>query len=366
MPRAIWTGAVSFGLVNVPVGLYSATEDHDVHFHQFEKGTTARIRNQRVNEKTGDEVPYEDIVKGAEVGDGNYVMLTQEELESVEPGKSRTIEINDFVEAAEIDPIYYQRSYYLAPSDKSAVKPYVLLARAMAKAERIGVATFVMRGKQYLAAIRPRDDLLILETMYFADEVRDWSKGIDQLPAKARVASKDLTMAVHLVEALTTRWDPKNYRDTYTARVKKLIDAKEKDREIAVPESTEETEGKVLDLLAALESSVQAAKKHKPGNTGDVPRLRTQKAEPSTGKKAAKKSTAKKAATTKSTATKSTAKKSATTKSTAKKSTAKKAATKKSTAKKAATKKAASKKAASKKATSTRSTGKKSASRRAS
>jgi DNA end-binding protein Ku len=324
MPRAIWTGSVSFGLVNVPVGLYSATEDHDVHFHQFEKDTTARIRNQRVNEKTGDEVPYEDIVKGAEVGDGNYVMLTQEELESVEPGKSRTIEISDFVEAAEIDPIHYQRSYYLAPADKSAVKPYLLLARAMAKADRIGVATFVMRGKQYLAAIRPRDDLLILETMFFADEVRDPAKGIDHLPAKATVAPKDLTMAVKLVEALTTRWDPKNYRDTYTARVKKLIDAKEKKREIAVPTSSEETEGKVLDLLAALESSVEAARKHKPGNTHDVPQLRTRKAETSSGKKPAKRSASKKSTAKKSTAKKSTAKK-----STAKKSTAKKAGSRK-------------------------------------
>jgi DNA end-binding protein Ku len=187
-----------------------------------------------------------------------------------------------------------------------------------------------MRGKQYLAAIRPRDDVLILETMYFADEVRDPAKGIDHLPAKARVASKDLTMAVHLVEALTTTWDPKNYRDTYTARVKKLIDAKEKNREIAVPESTEETEGKVLDLLTALESSVEAARKHKPGNTHDVPRLRTRKAETSSGRKPAEKSASKT-----STAKKSAPKKSAPKKSTSKKSTSKKSTTKKSASRKA-------------------------------
>src|SRR3954452_6268736 len=173
MPRAIWTGAVSFGLVNVPVGLYSATEDHDVHFHQFEKGTTARVRNQRVNERTGEEVAYKDVVKGAELDDGGYVMLTQEELESVEPGRSRTIDISDFVDAAEIDPIYFQRSYYLAPTDDGAKKAYALLVKAMDKAERVGVATFVMRGKQYLAAIRPHDGVLVLETMHFADEVRD-------------------------------------------------------------------------------------------------------------------------------------------------------------------------------------------------
>src|SRR3954453_3120793 len=184
MPRAIWTGAVSFGLVNVPVGLFSATEDHDVHFHQFEKGTSSRSRYERVNEATGDEVAYQDIAKGAEVDDGEYVMLTQEELESVEPGKSRTIDITDFVDAADIDPIYYQKSYYLAPSDDSAKKPYALLVKAMAKAERIGVATFVMRGKQYLAAIRPCADqkVLILETMHFADEIRDPGKELDGLP----------------------------------------------------------------------------------------------------------------------------------------------------------------------------------------
>src|ERR1700712_3406867 len=183
MARAIWTGSVSFGLVNVPVGLYSATQDHDVHFHQFEKGTSSRIRNERVNEDTGDEVAYGDIVKGAEAGDGGYVMLTQEELESVEPGRRRTIEISDFVDAADIDPVYYQKSYYLAPTDEAAAKLYALLVKAMAKAERIGVATFVMRGKQYLAAIRPHDKVLILETMYFADEVRDPVEEIEQLPA---------------------------------------------------------------------------------------------------------------------------------------------------------------------------------------
>jgi DNA end-binding protein Ku len=223
MARAIWTGAVSFGLVNVPVGLFSATEDHDVHFHQFEKGTSSRVRNQRVNEDTGDEVAYKDVVKGAEVGDGGYVMLTQEELESVEPGRSRTIDITDFVDASEIDPIYYQKPYYLAPADDTAKKAYTLLVKAMDKAGRIGVATFVMRGKQYLAAIRPSGNVLVLETMYFADEVRDPADELDQLPTRTKVAPKDLDMAVSLVKAMTTPWKPKNYRDTYTERVEKLI-----------------------------------------------------------------------------------------------------------------------------------------------
>ena len=313
MARAIWTGSVSFGLVNVPVGLYSATQDHDVHFHQFEKGTSSRVRNRRVNEDTGDEVAYRDVVKGAEVGDG-YVMLTQEELESVEPGRSRTIEISDFIEAAEIDPIYYQKSYYLAPSDETAKKPYQLLVKAMDKAERIGVATFVMRGKQYLAAIRPHDGVLVLETMHFADEVRDPAKEIDQLPAKTKVTGKDLDMAVSLVKALTTSWDPKNYRDTYTDRVEKLIEAKKKNREVVLPEDTEETSEKVVDLLSALQASVDAAKGHKPGNTHKVTPLKTRKpddeSEDGPTKKTSRRKSGKKSTAKKSTAKKSTAKKS--------------------------------------------------------
>ncbi len=278
MARAIWTGSVSFGLVNVPVGLYSATQEHQVHFHQFEKGTSSRVRNQRVNEDTGEEVDYGHVVKGAEVDDGEYVMLTQEELESVEPGRSRTIDISDFVEAEEIDPIYYQKSYYLAPTDDAAKKAYGLLVGAMKKADRIGVATFVMRGKQYLAAIRPAGNVLVLETMYFADEVRDPGKEVDNLPTRTKVAKKDLDMAVSLVTSLTAKWDPKNYKDTYTERVQKLVDAKKKNREIVREESTEETSEKVVDLLAALQASVEQAKGHKPGNARRVDKLRTRKA----------------------------------------------------------------------------------------
>ena len=278
MARSIWTGSMSFGLVNVPVRVFSAIQDHKVHFHQFEKGTSNRIRNERVNEKTGDEVDYKDIVKGAEVDDGKYVMLTQEELESVEPGRSRTIDISDFVDAAEIDPIYYQKSYYLAPADDTAKKPYALLAKAMEKSERIGVATFVMRGKQYLAAIRPSDGVLVLETMYFADEVRDPAKELDNLPKQTKVAPKDLEMAISLVESLTTKWDPKNYKDTYQDRVNELIDAKKNDREIVREETPEETSEKVVDLLSALQASVDQAKGHKAGNAHRVEKLRTRKA----------------------------------------------------------------------------------------
>jgi DNA end-binding protein Ku len=327
MARAIWTGSVSFGLVNVPVGLFSATQDHNVHFHQFEQGTSSRIRNERVNEDTGDEVSYDDIVKGADVGDGNYVMLTQEELESVEPGRSRSIDITDFVEASEIDPIYYQRSYYLAPSDDPAKKPYALLVKAMAQSERIGVATFVMRGKQYLAAIRPSADekVLVLETMHFADEVRDPARELDGLPQRTKVEKRDLDMAVSLVTSLTTKWNPKNYRDTYTERVENLIDAKKRDREIVVPQRDEESAGKVVDLLATLQASVDAARGHKPGNTRDLPKLDTRKADEKSDSddRSAKRTSTKKTATKKGTR-----------KAPAKKGAAKKAAAKKAAAKK--------------------------------
>ena len=331
MARAIWTGSVSFGLVNVPVGLYSATKDHDVHFHQFEKGTKSRIRNERVNEDTGDEVAFKDIVKGAELSDGGYVMLTPEELESVEPGRSRTIDISDFIDAAEIDPIFYQKSYYLAPKDDAAKKAYMLLVKAMDKADRIGVATFVMRGKQYLAAIRPSGNVLVLETMHFADEVRDPADELDQLPIRTKVTGKDLDMAVSLVRAMTSPWKPTNYRDTYTERVQKLIDAKKKNREIVVPEELEEDDdGKVVDLLAALQASVDSAKGHKPGNTRNLSKLKTRKAddEGEEKKSAGKKSGAKKSSK------KSASKKSASKKSAAKKSAAKKSASKRSSAKK--------------------------------
>ena len=163
MARSIWTGVISFGLVSVPVGLYSATEDHDVGFHQFEKGTSDRVRNKRVNERTGKEVPYANIVKGAEVGgDDAYVLIDPEELESIAPGRSRSLEVHSFVDLAEIDPVYYAKTYYLAPAGDAAEKTYALLRQAMATSKRAAIGTFVMRGRQYLAAIRSQDKVLVL------------------------------------------------------------------------------------------------------------------------------------------------------------------------------------------------------------
>src|SRR4051812_13005717 len=167
MARAIWSGAISFGLVSIPVELYSATQDHTVHFNQFQRGTSDRVRYKRVNERTGDEVEYGDIVKGREVGDGQFVLVEPAELDEIAPGRSRTIDINAFVDLDEIDPIFYQKTYWLAPAKKEFAKPYALLTKAMTDSNRAGIATFVMRGKQYLTAVRARNGVLALETLYF-------------------------------------------------------------------------------------------------------------------------------------------------------------------------------------------------------
>jgi DNA end-binding protein Ku len=258
MARAIWTGAISFGLVSIPVGLFSATEDHTIHFHQFERDTSDRIRNQRINERTGKEVEYSDIVKGKEVGDGEYVIVEPEELADIAPGRSRTIDIQTFVDLDEIDPIYFQKTYWLAPTDERYARPYALLREAMTRTNRAGIATFVMRGKEYLTALRADGDVLALETLFFADEIRDRSD-LD-LPAGAKPKGKELDMATGLIEAMSGPWKPEDYRDTYTERVEKLIEDKRKGREI-VTEAEPPEPTAMSDLIAALERSVDAARR---------------------------------------------------------------------------------------------------------
>lgn len=259
MPRSIWTGAISFGLVNVPVKLYSATEDKDIHFNQFQKGTGERIRYKRVAESGGDEVEYDDIVKGYEVSKGRFVMVEPEELEAVEPGKSRTIEIEDFVELDDVDPIYFEKTYYLAPSGSGADKAYALLREAMAKANKVAIGRFVMRTKQYLVALRPAGKLLFLETMYFPDEIRA-TKELEGEVKGARVGDRELKVAEQLIDSLTTEWNPGRYHDTYRERVLELIDQKAKGEEVVI-EKPEAPESNVVDLLAALEASLASAGK---------------------------------------------------------------------------------------------------------
>ena len=231
MARAIWSGVLTFGLVSVPVELYSATEAHGPVFHQFEKGTADRIRYQRVNGRTTDEVEYSDIVKGAETGGGHYVMLDQEELDSVAPGRSRSMEIHTFVDLDDIDPIYFNKTYYLGPGSEETEKVYALLRAAMGDSDKAAIASFVMRGKEYLAAVRADGDLLALETLFFADEVREPRQQISNLPGRVKLTRQELRMARQLIESMTGPWQPSDYRDTYTDRVNDLIKAKKNNEE---------------------------------------------------------------------------------------------------------------------------------------
>jgi DNA end-binding protein Ku len=257
MARTIWKGALSFGLVNIPVGLYPATSDKSVHFNQFEEGTSDRIRYKKVNERTGDEVANDQIVRGFDLGGGEYVILTEEELESAEPKKSRQIEISDFVDIGDIDPVFFRSSYYLAPEGDGADKAYALLRRAMGQENKVAIATLVMRNKEYLVAIRPDDDALALHTMYFSDEVRTPGKELPGLPEDGDVSDRELSMAQLLIESMESDWDPKRYKDTHRQKVEALVEEKRQGHEIVIQEGPEPA--KVVDLMEALNASIKAA-----------------------------------------------------------------------------------------------------------
>jgi DNA end-binding protein Ku len=255
----VWTGAISFGLVNVPVKAYTAARDHEIHFHQLEKGTGARIRYQKVSDKTGREVDADDIELGYELSSGRYVTVDPDELDELRPRTTRTIDVTDFVALDDIDPIYYEKTYWLAPADETAERPYRLLLAALADRRRVGIGTVVMRRKQYLGAIRPLDGALAVSTMRFADEVVGQDQ-IDELPARrTKPDAKELKLATTIVDALAADWDPERYHDTYTDELKSLIERKAAGETITVEEEPEGT-AEVIDLMAALEASVKAAK----------------------------------------------------------------------------------------------------------
>lgn len=258
MARAIWTGSITFGLVSIPVGLFSATEDRTIHFNQFERGTSDRIRYRRVNERTEKEVDYADIVKGAEVGDGEYVILEPEELDAIAPGRSRSLEILTFVDMDEVDPIHFQKTYWVAPTEEQYARPYGLLLEAMERTNRAAIGSFVMRSKEYLAAIRPDKGVLALETLFFADEVRDPAEL--ELPEPRSARRKELDMAIGLIEAMSGPWRPEDYRDTYRERVEQLIEDKHRGREIVTQDEAPEPTA-MSDLIKALERSVAAARR---------------------------------------------------------------------------------------------------------
>src|SRR5262245_54688454 len=260
MPRAIWSGSISFGLVNIPVKLYGAVSRKNVQFHQIDSKTGSRIRMQRVSAGDGREVDYGDIVKGFELAPERYVLVEPEELDALDPEATHTIDIEEFVDLADIDPICYDSPYYVAPV-KSAEKPYALLVQAMEQEGKVAIARFVMRTKQYLAAVRPKDGGLLISTMVYADEVIPAKEigeldGIDDIT----LSERELDMAKSLIESLSTDFDPGRHRDDYRDKVLDLIERKASGEEIVAAPVAPPDEGKVVDLMAALEASVREAR----------------------------------------------------------------------------------------------------------
>jgi DNA end-binding protein Ku len=261
--RAIWSGAITFGLVNVPVKVLTAVREHSVHFHQVEKGTGARIRYEKVSERSGKEVAPKDIELGYELTRGKLVTVDPEELSGLRPRSTRTIDISEFVDLSQIDPVFYDRTYWLAPDGEAAYRPYGLLVEAMQDRNRTGIGTVVMRNKQYLAAIRPREGALAMSTMHFADEIVAKSSLDDMVTVKAKPVANELKLAAQIVDALSADWDPERYKDTYTGQVKDLIERQAAGKNIVDEDSPAEAE--VLDLVSALEASLQTAKKKPSG-----------------------------------------------------------------------------------------------------
>ena len=258
MPRPVWSGTVSFGLISIPVKLFHAVSRKSVSFNQLDERSMSRIRMKRVSAETGEDVPDEHIVKGYEVAKDRYVVVDPDELEPFIPVATKSIDLEEFVDLSEIDPVFFDTPYIVAP-DKSA-KPYMLLARAMEDAGKVAVGTFVMRSKQYLAALRPVDGRLMLSTMAFADEVVD-PAGIDELGDldDVKLNAKELAMAEQLVQSLSADFEAERFRDSYREQVLELIAKKAAGEAFEAPEPAAAAP-QVIDLMAALEASVKAAK----------------------------------------------------------------------------------------------------------
>ena len=258
MPRSIWSGAISFGLVNVPVKLVTAVSRKTVRFHELHAEDGARVQHKRVCSADGEEVPYDEVVKGYDLGGDRYVVVDQDELQALDPKKTRTIDIREFVGLEEIDPVLYDSAYYLIPDGPAAVKAYALLRRAMADSGRVAIGRVVIRTKEHLAAIRPSGEVLMLETMLFGDEVVP-QNDLDLPASEAEASEAELRMARQLIESLSAEFDPDRHRDEYRDRVLELIERKARGEEVvAAPETEAPTE--VPDLMAALEASIKAAK----------------------------------------------------------------------------------------------------------
>ncbi|HUA73565.1 MAG TPA: Ku protein [Solirubrobacteraceae bacterium] len=318
MARSIWTGAISFGLVTVPVKLYSAVNRKTVRFHQLSGKSGVRIAQKRVDPQSGEEVPYEDIVKGYELSPDRYVVIEPGELETLQPKKTKTIEIEDFVELSQIDPIYYDHPYYLAPGPGGA-KPYRLLLEAMAQSEKVAIARVVIRSKEQLVAIRAMGDALEMATMLFADEVLPPDR-LDELPdpGEVKTTKREVEIAMQLIDSLAGDFEPDKYHDAYRQDVLALIERKAEGKEIAVQPEAEEVPEPAPDLMSALKASLEAVREHDDRESGGAkPRRR----------KAARKAPAKKTAA-KASATKASGKKPPARKAPAKKASGKRAAAK--------------------------------------
>lgn len=260
MARAIWSGTISFGLLNVPVRLFSAVARRNIALREIRESDSARIKHRRVAEGTDEEVPYENIIKAYELSPGQYVPLTKDEMAALAPEKTRTIDVQDFVDIEEIDPMYFDSPYYLGPAE-GAEKAYSLLAAAMQSSGKAAIARFVFRNKEHLAAIRASDGVLTLTTMRFADEVVPASELDDALPdEKPKVAKREQEMAEQLIASLSTEFDAAAYRDEYREQLLSLIEQKAEGKEIVAPEAEAPKATKAPDLMAALEESIAAVK----------------------------------------------------------------------------------------------------------
>jgi DNA end-binding protein Ku len=257
--RTMWKGAISFGLVSIPVKVFPATEEKSVRFNQLHAKDHGRIKYQRVCAKCGEEVPYQDIVRGYEYEKDRYVVLDEEELDSVPVESSRTIDIDQFVDITEIDPIYFQKTYYLIP-EEAGVKAYALMREALADNSKVGIAKVAFREKEHLATIRVSDNVIVLETMYWPDEIR--KAAFEELDKEVKVRPQEVQMARSLIENLTDEWDPDKYGDEYREALLKLIEKKVAGEEIEYVAPPEEAP-KVVDLMDALRASVEATKKEK-------------------------------------------------------------------------------------------------------
>ena len=290
MPRAMWTGAISFGLVTVPVKLYSALDRKAVRFHQLSGKTGARISQRRVDPTTGEEVPYEEIVKGYEISKDHYVVIEPGELDALEPKKTKTIEIEEFVELSQIDPVFYDHPYYLAPAT-GGVKPYRLLLQAMRETNRVAIARVVIRSKEQLVALRPIGEALGMATMIFADEVTP-PESLEEIreASEVKTTKRELDMAKQLVNSLAGDFHPEDFSDTYRQEILDLIERKAQGEEIAVQPRVDDTPAPAPDLMSALKASLDAvrAREEQP-NPARRPAKKASTKKPSAKKAPAKK-----------------------------------------------------------------------------